>query len=157
MTGILVAAPLEYYQEQAETLAAAFMGQYNVGMCTDVSPKPDRDSTVALNQGVPTWADRLPLQWVQRSSPRKFGKILAGEISESTQVAREYGILLDPMWTLASWQMAHLLAASQRQSHESVLGDGCASQGLSTERVVVLMTGGGLGLHGLAQRWPDEF
>lgn len=153
----MMAAPLEYYQEQSETLASAFMEQYSSQMGVETSSETSNTSPVVFDGGGALWVDLLPLQWVQRNSPRKFGKILPGDISACADVAREYGILLDPMWTLASWEMAHSLAASQQQTQVAGLEVRGINKAPGNEKVVMLMTGGGLGLHGLAQRWPDAF
>lgn len=153
----MMAAPLEYYQEQSQTLASAFMKKYSPEMGVDFGSESDKTSPVVPGGGGAVWIDRLPLQWVHRNSPRKFGKILPGDISACADVAREYGILLDPMWTLASWEMAHSLAASQQQTQVAGLEGRGTNEAPRNERVVMLMTGGGLGLHGLAQRWPDAF
>lgn len=57
------------------------------------------------------------------------------------QVAQKHGILLDPIYSLAAWEVAtHMI-----QSHQ---GD-C--------RTVMLHTGGALGLQGVAQRYPEWF
>ena len=83
-------------------------------------------------------ANQAPLQWKERRTPRPFGKVLPGEITRCADVARRHGILIDPVWTLSSWDAAEDAAVS---------GDNTA---------VMVMTGGGLGLHGVAQRWPEE-
>lgn len=57
------------------------------------------------------------------------------------QVAQNHGILLDPIYSLAAWEVATDLI----QSHQ---GD-C--------RTVMLHTGGALGLQGVAQRYPEWF
>ena len=57
------------------------------------------------------------------------------------QVACHHGIMLDPMYTLAAWELAcHTL------KHKTSPGP-----------VVMLHTGGLLGVHGLAQRFSSEF
>ena len=58
------------------------------------------------------------------------------------QVAQEHGILVDPIYSLAAWE-----AASQALQIQQ--------SGMS--RVVMLHTGGALGLQGVAQRYPDWF
>lgn len=79
------------------------------------------------------------LRWTERPRPRKFGKVLKGEIQACQKIARETGILLDPVYTLAAWEVA-------------------STSTLSEEReVVMLHTGGTLGLFGLAQRYSSEF
>jgi D-cysteine desulfhydrase len=57
------------------------------------------------------------------------------------QVAEELGILLDPIYSLAAWEIASELAADSS----------------SEAGVLMLHSGGGLGLHGIAQSYPDQF
>lgn len=62
------------------------------------------------------------------------------------QIAKRTGVLLDPIYSLAAWEVAEKLA------------DGCSVAGLlPPSRVAMLHCGGALGLHGLAQRFPDSF
>lgn len=72
----------------------------------------------------------------------RFGRILPGEVATCRQIARETGILLDPIYTLAGWDMASKL---------------CQCRGDSKGEVALLHTGGTLGLFGLAQRYPLQF
>jgi len=58
------------------------------------------------------------------------------------QVAQETGILLDPIYSLAAWEVAKEMAGS---------GAG------TSQRVVMLHSGGMMGLFGLAQRFPEQF
>ncbi len=67
------------------------------------------------------------------------------------QVARKTGLLLDPLYSLAAWEAAVETAASEVRS-----GGGGADRG-APPAVAMLHCGGGLGLHGLAQRFPDQF
>uniref|UniRef100_A0A453FAM8 Tryptophan synthase beta chain-like PALP domain-containing protein n=1 Tax=Aegilops tauschii subsp. strangulata TaxID=200361 RepID=A0A453FAM8_AEGTS len=71
----------------------------------------------------------------------RFGKVLGGEIASCRQVARQTGILLDPVYTLAAWEQAVDLCR----------GDGREA------KVAMIHTGGTLGLFGLAQRYPQHF
>jgi D-cysteine desulfhydrase len=48
---------------------------------------------------------QLPLSWVPRVTPRRFGKVLPGELRACRDVARATGVLLDPIYTLAGWQV----------------------------------------------------
>lgn len=58
-----------------------------------------------------------------------------------TQIAQQHGILLDPIYTMASWEKAcQLLDEPERQGP-----------------VIMLHTGGLLGWQGLAQRFPNDF
>lgn len=72
----------------------------------------------------------------------RFGRILPGEVETCQGIARKIGILLDPIYTLAGWEVANKLC------HSTGVGDG---------EVVLLHTGGTLGLFGLAQRYPLQF
>ncbi|XP_042382960.1 D-cysteine desulfhydrase 2, mitochondrial-like isoform X2 [Zingiber officinale] len=77
------------------------------------------------------------VQWVERLHPRRFGKVLDGEIDLCRQIAQQTGVPLDPIYTLAAWEQAVLFADSEDEKDSLV---------------VMLHTGGTLGLFGLAQR-----
>lgn len=79
------------------------------------------------------------LKWRDRPRPRKFGKVLEGEIQACQKIARQTGILLDPVYTLAAWEVASNLTLSR------------------DKEIVMLHTGGTMGLFGLAQRYSSEF
>ncbi|KAK2972184.1 hypothetical protein RJ640_030729, partial [Escallonia rubra] len=80
--------------------------------------------------------------WVNRRHPRKFGNVLKGEVEACLQVAQQTGVLVDPMYTLAAWELA--IKLSQEEA------DGGA-------KVVMVHTGGTLGMFGLAQRYKSYF
>jgi len=63
------------------------------------------------------------------------------------QVAKQHGVLLDPIYTLAAWDAAQHLAR----------GTGGVGVDAALPTVGMLHTGGGSGLHGLAQRFPECF
>lgn len=64
-------------------------------------------------------------------------------LDSPAQVANEHGILLDPVWTLAAWEVAQQL--SQQTGDQGQVP-------------VMLHTGGSaLALQGLSQRFPDLF
>lgn len=63
------------------------------------------------------------------------------------QIAKQHGVLLDPIYTLAAWEVSHQLAHGVEEVDVP---------GLATT-VVMLHTGGSAGLYGLAQRYPDSF
>lgn len=69
----------------------------------------------------------------------RFGNILKGEVEICRKIAQETGILLDPVYTLAAWDLATQLGQEE-----------CA-------KVVMLHTGGTLGMFGLAQRYKSYF
>ncbi|KAK3026067.1 hypothetical protein RJ639_042559 [Escallonia herrerae] len=80
--------------------------------------------------------------WVNRRHPRKFGNALKGEVEACLQVAQQTSVLVDPMYTLAAWELA--IKLSQEEA------DGGA-------KVVMVHTGGTLGMFGLAQRYKSFF
>ncbi|MED6187214.1 hypothetical protein PIB30_074328 [Stylosanthes scabra] len=80
--------------------------------------------------------------WVERGRPRRFGNVLEGEVEACQQIAQQTGILVDPVYTLAAWETATLLSSKE---------DGGGSE------VVMLHTGGTLGMFGLAQRYRNYF
>ncbi|CAN8253705.1 unnamed protein product [Cochlearia groenlandica] len=81
------------------------------------------------------------IKWVDRKRPRKFGKVLEGEVEMCRRIARETGVLVDPIYTLAAWETATELAKDKE----------------SSSVVVMLHTGGTLGMFGLAQRYKSCF
>ncbi|XP_011086696.1 D-cysteine desulfhydrase 2, mitochondrial isoform X2 [Sesamum indicum] len=70
-----------------------------------------------------------------------FGNILKGEVQECQKIARQTGILVDPIYTLAAWDIATKLSQNM----------------LEDRKVVMLHTGGTLGMFGLAQRYRSYF
>ena len=140
VTGIMLAGTPAYYQQHAATLLAAFQQHYGAVASEAGAARPAATGHRALREtrSAEDLCCQMPLQWTERSMPRPFGKVLPGELARCADAARRHGILLDPIWTLASWTAA---------ADAAVGGD---------IDVVVLMTGGGLGLHGIAQRWPGE-
>ncbi|KAF8399825.1 hypothetical protein HHK36_015697 [Tetracentron sinense] len=82
------------------------------------------------------------VHWVERSHPRKFGNVLKGEVEACQQIAQQTGILVDPIYTLAAWEHATLL---------------CQKEAEGDAKVVMLHTGGTLGMFGLAQRYKSYF
>ncbi|XP_066382267.1 putative D-cysteine desulfhydrase 2, mitochondrial [Miscanthus floridulus] len=124
VTGVMLADTLERYKQRERSLVSDFekvFPEIYHGMVEDAT----HDNLV---------------QWVERFSPRRFGKVLDGEIAMCRQVAQQTGILLDPMYTLASWEQAVDLCC----------GD-------SEDKVLMIHTGGTLGLFGLAQRYSPQF
>lgn len=73
----------------------------------------------------------------------RFGNVLDGEVETCRQIAQKTGILVDPIYTLAAWEMATFL--SQKGSKENA------------DVVVLLHTGGTLGMFGIAQRYKSYF
>ena len=122
--GVMLAGPIEYYIQQTIELVRAFCAKEGI---------PDAAAVAG------SVAERL--QWVPRTVPRKFGNVLPGEVLQCSGIAAQYGVVLDPIWTLAAWEAA---------LEESAVED-------DNREVIMLHTGGGLGLCGVAQRYPEEF
>ncbi|KAL2332717.1 hypothetical protein Fmac_013930 [Flemingia macrophylla] len=81
------------------------------------------------------------VNWVERDRPRKFGNVLEGEVEACQNIAQQTGILVDPVYTLAAWETAMLLSSNEADGGQ----------------VVLLHTGGTLGMFGLAQRYKKYF
>ncbi|TKW16211.1 hypothetical protein SEVIR_5G285100v4 [Setaria viridis] len=124
VTAVMLADTLERYRQQEKSLVSDFEKLYP-GFFHGMVEIDTHGSLV---------------QWVERFSPRRFGKVLDGEIAMCRQVAQQTGILLDPMYTLAAWEQAVDLC---RRDSEA--------------KVVMIHTGGTLGLFGLAQRYSPQF
>lgn len=65
-----------------------------------------------------------------------------GEVQVCQRIAQQTGVLVDPVYTLAAWELATQL--SQRETKGGA-------------KVVMLHTGGTLGMFGLAQRYKSYF
>jgi D-cysteine desulfhydrase len=74
--------------------------------------------------------------------------VFEGEIVDCQRIARQTGILLDPIYTLAGWEVA------ERKARD-FSGDWRRGTARENWKVVFLHTGGTLGLFGLAQRYPS--
>lgn len=80
--------------------------------------------------------------------PSRFGKVFGEEFATCQGIARQTGILLDPIYTLAGWEVAERKAVQAFQESKG-------SKARENRKVVYLHTGGTLGLFGLAQRYPS--
>ena len=67
---------------------------------------------------------------------------MEGEIKACQQVANQTGVLIDPIYTLAAWEQAVHLSRKQQDD---------------VSKVIMLHTGGTLGMFGLAQRYKSYF
>ncbi|XP_059278083.1 D-cysteine desulfhydrase 2, mitochondrial isoform X2 [Lycium ferocissimum] len=123
VTAIMLADTVDGYQKREESLISEFR----------------RCFTLHFGKQVLTGLEPGLVHWVERSSPRKFGNILKGEVETCQKIARETGILIDPVYTLAAWEMATQLGQEEYA------------------KVVMLHTGGTLGMFGLAQRYKSYF
>ena len=72
----------------------------------------------------------------------RFGRVEKGEIEMCRQIARQTGILVDPIYTLAAWEQAMCLSQAEEES---------------SSNVIMLHTGGTLNMFGLAQRYTSQF
>jgi D-cysteine desulfhydrase len=126
VTGVFLAAHVEYYRQQTLDLIRSFCIQEGIANVDDI-----------------TNAVEARLTWIPRENPRKFGNILPGEIGKCCEIASKFGVLVDPIWTLAAWEAA--VTASSGEESDS-------------NDVIMVHTGGAVGsLCGVAQRWPGEF
>lgn len=126
VTAIMLADTVDGYKQQERRLVSDFKRCFGFHLIDH-----------GLNE-----VDRGIVKWVDRCHPRKFGNVLDGEVEACQQIAQQTGILVDPMYTLAAWEMAALL--SEKKTKEAV-------------KVVMLHTGGTLGMFGLAQRYRPYF
>lgn len=125
ITAVMLADTMDTYRQQERRLIAEFKRQFRFLL--------DSHKLNGANDGI--------VHWVDRCHPRKFGNVLEGEIEACQQVAQETGIPLDPVYTLAAWEMATRITCA----HED------------DSNVVILHTGGTLGMFGLAQRYKSYF
>lgn len=82
------------------------------------------------------------VHWVERWHPRKFGNVLKGEVEACQQIGQQTGVPVDPVYTLAAWELATELSREE---------------GEDNAKVVMIHTGGTLGMFGLAQRYKSYF
>lgn len=68
---------------------------------------------------------------------------MKGEVQECQRIAQQTGILVDPIYTLAAWDLATELSQNGEEDDDT--------------KVVMLHTGGTLGMFGLAQRYRSYF
>ncbi|XAR64467.1 D-cysteine desulfhydrase [Bertholletia excelsa] len=118
---VMLADNIEGYRRQEETLISEFQ----------------RCCAFPISELVSTKSSGRLVKWLDRSCPRKFGNVLAGEVNLCQQITQQTGVLVDPMYTLAGWELATQL---------------CQQEGKGGVKVVMLHTGGTLAMFGLAQR-----
>ncbi|KAJ1284924.1 hypothetical protein BS78_03G242700 [Paspalum vaginatum] len=124
VSAVMLADTIQRYKQREKSLVSDFKNLFPETYC-GIAEDVTHDNLV---------------QWVDRNSPRRFGKVLDGEIAICRQVAQQTGILLDPMYTLAAWEQAVDLCYRDSEA-----------------KVVMIHTGGTLGLFGLAQRYSPQF
>ncbi|XP_050947187.1 D-cysteine desulfhydrase 2, mitochondrial isoform X5 [Cucumis melo] len=126
VTAVMLADRIDGYKRQEKRLISEFRKHF--GAPLDL----DKDE---VNGGI--------VNWVERLRQRKFGNVLDGEVEACRQIAQKTGILVDPIYTLAAWEMATFLSQKGAKANGDL--------------VVLLHTGGTLGLFGLAQRYKSYF
>jgi D-cysteine desulfhydrase len=94
----------------------------------------------------------LPLSWMPRPRQRRFGVVFPGEVDKCAEIARKTGILLDPIYTLAAWEVSSTLRSAANSFSEA--SGPCST---ANDHVVLVHTGGTLAMMGIAQRYPEEF
>ncbi|CAI9093070.1 OLC1v1028478C2 [Oldenlandia corymbosa var. corymbosa] len=119
---VMLADTIDGYRKKEQTLISEFHKICNSGD-VNLHPRVGNDKVV---------------HWVERRSPRKFGNVLKGEVEECQRIAQQTGILVDPVYTLAGWELATRFSQDEGTHNDA--------------KVVMLHTGGTLGLFGLAQR-----
>ncbi|CAM8955009.1 unnamed protein product [Rhodiola kirilowii] len=125
VTAIMLADSMDGYRKKEKELISDFKQQFGLPATDSVLDK--------IDGGI--------VQWVERGYPRKFGNVLEGEVEACQQVAQQTGISVDPVYTLAAWELAMHLSQISNDATE----------------VVMLHTGGTLGMFGLAQRYKSSF
>ncbi|KAI3435140.1 uncharacterized protein J3R85_006369 [Psidium guajava] len=125
ITAVMLADTLDNYRERERRLISDFKRHF----------KFDLDHALCE-------IDRGVVNWVERYHPRKFGNVIKGEIDVCQEISRQTGILVDPVYTLAAWELASLLSEKEARGNAEV---------------VMLHTGGTLGVFGLAQRYKSYF
>ncbi|KAL9423795.1 hypothetical protein AB3S75_035809 [Citrus x aurantiifolia] len=126
VTAIALADTIDGYKQQEKNLISEFKRLFGFLL-----------KNSSLNE-----VDGEIVHWVERCRPRKFGNVLEGEIEACHLIAQLTGILVDPVYTLAAWEMATLLSDEKLKQDADV---------------VMLHTGGTLGMFGLAQRYKSSF
>ncbi|WRX16121.1 hypothetical protein QQP08_008608 [Theobroma cacao] len=124
VTAVMLADKIDAYREQERRLIFEFKRQFC--FLLDIHKLNGADDGI--------------VHWVDRSCPRRFGNILEGDIEACQQIAQQTGILVDPVYTLAAWEMATQISTAHGDAD-----------------VVMLHTGGTLGIFGLAQRYKSYF
>jgi D-cysteine desulfhydrase len=118
--GVMLAGSEDYYREQEKRMLEMLQAS---------------DEYRSLDLG------SCPIEWVPRPRPRKFGGLLPGDVEMCRQVAGETGMIMDPIWSLASYEQA-LVLSKQQPSKQVVMYHSGASA---------------LTIQGLAQRFPASF
>ncbi|KAG6654888.1 hypothetical protein CIPAW_05G176800 [Carya illinoinensis] len=126
VTAVMLADTMDGYKQQERRLVSDFKRCFSFHL-TDHSLNEENSGMV---------------NWVQRFHPRKFGNVFEGEVEACQQIAQNTGILVDPVYTLAAWELAAQLSEKEAKG---------------TVKVVMLHTGGTLGIFGLAQRYRSYF
>ncbi|VFQ95607.1 unnamed protein product [Cuscuta campestris] len=119
---VMLADTIEGYREKEKSLVSEFHESFNVLNLDQLLSKRVRI-----------------VRWVKRIFPRKFGNVLKGEVERCQRIAQETGILVDPIYTLAAWEMAMQFGGDE------------------SAKAVMLHTGGTLNMFGLAQRYRPYF
>ncbi|EFJ10337.1 hypothetical protein SELMODRAFT_44845, partial [Selaginella moellendorffii] len=79
IVGVMLSGSRDYYERQTKNLVTDFLQQFRCDQLAE-----------ALS---------LPLVWEERKRVRRFEKIFGGEIGACKSIARQTGILLDPIYT----------------------------------------------------------
>ena len=131
--GVMLAGTEEYYQHATLQIVRQFCSKHGIEDAAAVAGAAAECMTL-----------------VPRKTPRKFGNILPGDVARCREIAQQHGgLVLDPIWTLAAWEVAEEESSSSSMTrHGDTMG----------REVVMVHTGGAvLGTLGLAQRYPHLY
>ncbi|KAJ0095212.1 hypothetical protein Patl1_16803 [Pistacia atlantica] len=140
VTAVMLADTIDGYRQHEERLISEFQKIFGFLL--------DDNSLNNVDGGIVHWAERCQPRKCVISSPSgfmhslRFGNVLEGEVEACKQIAQLTGISVDPVYTLAAWEMATLLSDKELKEDTDV---------------VMLHTGGTLGMFGLAQRYKSYF
>jgi D-cysteine desulfhydrase len=127
VVGVMLAGGESYYEAQRTQLITAFRDQFGAALGAGMAARLDPENA--------SW--KTLLRWVERRRPRRFGKVYPGEVEACRRVAQRYGVLLDPIWTLASWEYC-----CRGSSHIPLVGDSSSSMASATGRRGIMLGSG---------------
>lgn len=123
VVGVPLAGTLPYYDAQVVSIGKGWL------------------RSLGLDEGDMPYG--WPVTWEPRTRPRRFGHVFPEDVALCRMVCSQTGLVFDPIYSLASWEVATRLA-----------GQGA---GDLQPLVILVHTGGMLNLFGVAQRWPQYF
>ncbi|KAL6567873.1 hypothetical protein OROGR_001541 [Orobanche gracilis] len=147
VTAVMLADKIDGYRKREQKLISEFL---RIPTFSSVGR-----ALSGVNAGIVQWVERclprngssqealLHLRFISRGPSSQFGNVLKGEVEECQKIARQTGILVDPIYTLAAWDLATRLSQNEEEEEDT--------------KLVMLHTGGTLGMFGLVQRYKSYF